>query len=295
MSDTLATLLDLLTLESIGTDRYLGQAQDLGFPKLFGGHVLGQSLVAATNSCQGLQAHSLHAYFIRAGSSTAPIEYQVDRLRDGKSFSVRRVTALQNNQAILILSASFQAPESGFEHQIEMPDVVPPESLPSELDLARAVKDRIPASIREQFTCDRPIEIRQVDPINPFKPEKMPATRYAWFRTTGPMSKDPTLNKCLLAYASDFGLLATSMRPHGVTFYQPDMMTASLDHAMWFYRDFCMDEWLLYASDSPTAAQGRGFNRGNIFRRNGELVACVAQEGLFRQLAMGKETRTSQG
>lgn len=295
MNDTLTGLLDLMTLEPIGPDRYRGQAQDLGFRNLFGGHVLGQSLVAATNTCDGRDAHSLHAYFIRAGSTQVPIEYQVDRIRDGKSFSVRRVTAIQNNEPILILSSSFQTAESGFEHQAEMPQVPPPESLVSELDLARAVKDRIPERIREQFTCDRPIEIRQVDPINPFNPQKMPPVRYAWFRAVGAMPASPTLNKCLLTYASDFGLLATCMRPHGVTFYQPDMMTASLDHAMWFYRDFRMDEWLLYASDSPTASHGRGFNRANIFTRTGELVACVAQEGLIRQLAQGRETRSSQG
>lgn len=284
MNESLTNLLNLLTLEPIGTDRYLGQSQDLGFRNLFGGHVLGQSLVAATNSCDGLGVHSLHAYFIRAGNTQSPIEYQVDRIRDGRSFSVRRITAIQDNSPILIMSASFQAPESGFEHQIAMPDVPPPESLQSELELARAVKDRIPEPIREQFTSERPIEIRQVDPVNPFKPEKKSPERYAWFRAVGAMPSSPTLNKCLLAYASDFGLMATCMRPHGVTFYQPDMMTASLDHAMWFYRDFRMDEWLLYASDSPTAAHGRGFNRGNIFNQKGELVACVAQEGLIRQL-----------
>lgn len=295
MSDTLTGLLDLMTLQPIGPDRYRGQSQDLGFRNLFGGHVLGQSLVAATNTCEGVDVHSLHAYFIRAGSVQLPIEYQVERIRDGKSFSVRRVTAIQDNAPILILSSSFQAPETGFDHQAEMPQVPPPESLVSELEMARAVKDRIPARIRAQFTCDRPIEIRQVEPINPFNPQKTPPVRYAWFRTVGAMPADPTLNKCLLAYASDFGLLATCMRPHGVTFYQPDMMTASLDHAMWFYRPFRMDEWLLYASDSPTAANGRGFNRGNIFNRQGQLVACVAQEGLIRQLTPGRETRSSQG
>jgi len=295
MSAVLTNLLDLLTLERLETDLYAGQTQDLGFRNLFGGHVLGQALVAATNTCDHRRVHSLHAYFIRAGSVQLPIHYRVDRIRDGSSFSVRQVTAIQSGQPILVMSASFQIEESGFEHQAEMPQVPPPESLVSELEKARAVKDRIPARIREQFTCDRPIEIRQIDPVNPFKPEKKAPLRYAWFRTVGPMSADQTLNKCLLAYASDFGLLGTCMQPHGVTFYQRDMMTASLDHAMWFYRDFRMDDWLLYVSDSPTAAHGRGFNRGNIFSRDGKLVACVAQEGLFRQLAEGRETRTSQG
>lgn len=295
MSDVLGNLLNLLTLELIEPDLYLGQTQDLGFRSLFGGHVLGQALVAATNTCDHRSVHSLHAYFIRAGSVQSPIRYQVERIRDGGSFSVRRVTAIQNGNPILILSSSFQTAESGFEHQAEMPEVAAPETLVSELERARAVKDLIPERVRQQFTCDRPIEIRQIDPVNPFKPQKKTPLRYAWFRAVGAMPDDLTLNKCLLAYASDFGLLGTCMRPHGVTFFQRDMMTASLDHAMWFYRDFRMDDWLLYASDSPTAAHGRGFNRGNIFTRDGKLVACVTQEGLFRQLAEGKETRTSQG
>ena len=295
MSAVLSQLLNLLTLEPVGDDLYLGQSQDLGFRNLFGGQVLGQSLVAATNSCDHRNVHSLHAYFVRAGKSHLPIQYQVTRIRDGGSFSVRQVTARQSDEVILILAASFQSAEAGFDHQAAMPVVAPPEDLVSDLAMARAVKERIPARIREQFTCDRPIEIRQVEPINPFKAEKKEAVRYAWFRTTGPMPDDPTLNKCLLAYASDFGLLGTCMRPHGVTYFQSDMMTASLDHAMWFYRDFKMDDWLLYASDSPTAAHARGFNRGNIFTRDGKLVACVTQEGLIRQLAAGRETRSSQG
>ncbi len=295
MSAVLTNLLNLLTLEPLGPDLFQGQAQDLGFRNLFGGHVLGQSLVAATNTCDHRNVHSLHAYFVRAGNAQQPIRYQVDRIRDGSSFSVRRVTAIQNEQPIFIMSASFQTNEEGFEHQVAMPDVPPPESLMSDLQMARAVKDLIPERVREQFTCDRPIEIRQIDPVNPFKPEKKDPVRYAWFRATGPMPDDLTINKCLLAYASDFGLLGTCMRPHGVTFFQRDMMTASLDHAMWFYREFKMDDWLLYASDSPTAAHGRGFNRGNIFTRDGKLVACVTQEGLIRQLAEGKETRSSQG
>jgi acyl-CoA thioesterase-2 len=295
MSTVLQNLLDLLKLELLEDDLYQGNSQDLGFRNLFGGQVLGQALAAATQSCDHRNVHSLHAYFVRAGKSHLPIQYRVVRIRDGNSFSVRQVTASQDGQPILIMSASLQTDESGFEHQIEMPQVAPPESLKSDIEMARAVKDRIPERIREQFTCDRPIEIRQVDPVNPFRADKKPPVRYAWFRTVGEMPDDPTLNKCLLAYASDFGLLGTSLRPHGVTYFQSDMMTASLDHAMWFYRDFRMDDWMLYASDSPTAAHARGFNRGNIFTRDGKLVACVTQEGLIRQLAAGRETRSSQG
>jgi acyl-CoA thioesterase-2 len=295
MATVLDELLGLLTLEPIETDVFLGQSQDLGFRNLFGGHVLGQSLVAATNTCDHRNVHSLHAYFIRAGDARAPIQYAVDRIRDGASFSVRRVTASQKGQPILIMSASFQIMEDGFAHQMAMPEVPPPESLRSEVELARLVADRIPERIREQFTCDRPIEIRKIDAVNPFAPEKKAPVSYQWFRAVGKMPADPTINRCLLAYASDFGLLGTSLRPHGVTYFQRDLMTASLDHAMWFYGDFRMDDWLLYACDSPAAGHARGFNRGNIFTRDGRLVACVTQEGLIRQLAEGRETRTSQG
>ena len=295
MSSVLDELLGLLTLESDQPDLYVGQSQDLGFRRLFGGHVLGQALVAATNTCDHRNVHSLHAYFIRSGDAYAPIRYRVERIRDGKSFSVRQVTATQHDKPILIMSASLQVDENGYAHQTAMPEVPPPESLVSEVERARAVADRIPEKIRQQFIGDRPIEIRRVDPVNPFAPIKKLPVSYAWFRAVGTMPADRTLNQCLLAYASDFGLLATSLRPHGITYFQRNLMTASLDHAMWFYRDFRMDDWLLYACDSPVAANARGFSRGNIFTRDGKLVACVAQEGLVRQLDEDHETRTTQG
>jgi acyl-CoA thioesterase-2 len=181
------------------------------------------------------------------------------------------------------MSASFQSPEDGFEHQSEMPDVPGPDDLRSELEITRSFKDRIPERVREQYTCDRPIEIRPIDPVSVFHPEKRPPVKYAWIRANGAMPSDLTLSQCLLAYTSDFGLLGTSLRPHAVTFYTPGMQTASLDHAMWFHRDFCMNQWLLYAMDSPSASRGRGFNRGNIFTREGVLVASVVQEGLIRR------------
>jgi acyl-CoA thioesterase II len=265
MSTVLNELLSLLTLEPAGKDVYIGQAQDLGYRALFGGHVVSQALVAAGNTCDndsaGRAAHSLHAYFIRAGDSSTPIHYHVERLRDGGSFSVRHVTARQNGQSILALSASFQTPMKGFEHQSPMPDVPPPDDVTSELELALRVADKIPERIRATYTSERPIEFRRIDPINPFAPKVLEPRSYAWFRATGPMPDDAALHRNVLAYASDFGLMANAMRPHAISFYQPDMQTASLDHAMWFYRDFRIDDWLLYACDSPTAAGARGLSR----------------------------------
>ena len=270
----LSELLRLFELEYIEPDHYIGQSLDLGFRNLFGGHILGQALVAAGNTCVQRNAHSLHAYFIRGGDPLAPIHYNVDRIRDGNSFSVRRVTASQGNKAILILSSSFQTTEAGFEHQIKMPDVPPPESLPELISSE-------PAGI---VTRDLAIELRPIDPVDPYKPEKSTPIQYVWFRAAGQVPDNQALQKCLLAYASDFGLLGTCLRPHGATYYQPDMVTASLDHAMWFYRDFQIDDWLLYACESPTTGHARGLNHGNIFSRDGKLVACVAQEGLIRRV-----------
>ena len=265
-SPALAHLLDLFELQPVKPDHFTGQSLDLGFRNLFGGHILGQALVAASNTCDQRRVHSLHAYFIRGGNPKAPTHYHVDRIRDGNSFSVRRVIASQDDKPILILSSSFQVDEGGFEHQVAMPDVPPPESLKG--------------TVNE----DMAIEIRPVDPLDHFHPEKRDPIQYAWFRAAGRVPDDRALQTCLLVYASDFGLLSTCMRPHGVTYFQPDMVTASLDHAMWFYRDVRMDEWLLYACDSPAAGHARGLNRGNIFNRDGQLVACVAQEGLIRQV-----------
>jgi acyl-CoA thioesterase-2 len=263
---TTAPLLDLFALECVEADHYLGQSLDLGFRNLFGGHILGQSLRAAGMTCENRSAHSLHAYFSRAGDAREPIHYHVERVRDGKSFSVRRVVASQGGQAILVLSSSFQIDEPGFEHQATMPEVPGPEKL-------EAVKE----------VLGRSIEMRPVDKLDLRNPPIRPPEQYVWFRAVGVVPDDKALHQSLLAYASDFGLLGACMRPHGVSYYQPGMVIASLDHAMWFYQDFRMDEWLLYATDSPSASHSRGLGRGNIFRRDGTLVACVAQEGLIRK------------
>jgi acyl-CoA thioesterase-2 len=286
-STALAQLLDLFELHNVKPDHYVGQSLDLGFRNLFGGHILGQALVAAGNTCAQRHAHSLHAYFIRGGDPRAPIDYTVDRIRDGSSFSVRRVTASQGGKAILILSSSFQVDETGLEHHVAMPQVPPPESLPAFINTTRPVPELIPEDSAPLASRDLAIEIRPVDPVNPLEPEVKDPVQYIWFRAAGPVPDNKALQKCLLAYASDFSLLSTCMRPHGVTYYQPDMVTASLDHAMWFYRDFAVDDWLLYACSSPISGHSRGLNHGNIFSRDGKLVACVAQEGLIRQLRSG--------
>jgi acyl-CoA thioesterase-2 len=277
-------LLDLLKLEKIEENIFRGRSQDLGFGNIFGGQVLGQSLSAASQTVTPDRiVHSLHGYFLWPGDPSKPIIYEVDCIRDGKSFTTRRVVAIQKGRPIFSMSASFHSKEDGFEHRSGMPDdVPPPESLKSELELARMIKDKIPESIRGKLTCDRPIEIRVVNPVNPFKPEKRPAVKNAWFRAIDPMGDDLSVHRYMLAYASDFGLATTCLGPHCHTFFEPTMQVASLDHAIWFHRDFRIDDWLLYAMESPSASNGLGMNRGRIFTRDGLLVATVAQESLIR-------------
>ena len=280
----LEQLLHLFTLDAVAPDHFVGQSLDLGFRNLFGGHNLGQALVAAGNTCEERSAHSLHAYFIRGGDPLAPIHYNVDRIRDGGTFSVRRVVASQGDKPILILSSSFQADEEGFEHQATMPDVPPPESLAPPVKSDPLDPELMGAQTGGSHTPELAIEIRPINPVDRYHPTKMEPTQSIWFRAAGPVVGNPALHRCLLAYASDFSLLGTCLRPHGMTYYQPDMVIASLDHAMWFYRDFRMDDWLLYTCESPTAGHGRGLNHGNVFSRDGRLVACVTQEGLIRRV-----------
>ena len=278
--DALAHLLGLFELAPSQPDGYVGQSLDLGFRNLFGGHILGQSLMAAGLTCGERQAHSLHAYFLRGGDAQQPVHYQVDRIRDGGSFSVRRVTASQHGKPILILSTSFQVDEPGFEHQLAMPDVPSPDGLAPFTEISRPLADAVNSG--REITSARAIEIRPVprDALPPARRDE-PA-QYMWMRAAGPVPDGAALHRSLLAYASDFALLSTAMLPHGVGYYTPGMLMASLDHAMWFYGDFRVDDWLLYAMDSPAAAGARGLARGNVFRRDGTLVACVAQEGLMR-------------
>ncbi|CAN0583863.1 unnamed protein product, partial [Ectocarpus sp. 12 AP-2014] len=228
---------------------------------------------------------SLHAYFLRPGNHSMPIDYEVQRVRDGGSFSVRRVIARQGGKEILTGSVSFQVEEQGFEHQLGMPDAPDPDTLKSEQEYGEMLAPHVPEHLRDTLTRERPIEIRPVDPVNPFKPEARPPHKQSWFRTQGHLPDDPVLHRCLLTYASDFSFLGTSLNPHGVTFMSKGMQVASLDHAIWFHRNFRMDEWLLYDKDSPSASGGRGFNRGNFFNQQGGLVASTTQEALIRKRA----------
>jgi len=283
MSQVLDDLVNLLPLEPIEENLFRGSSQDLGFRQLFGGQVLGQSLSAMSQTVEDARhVHSMHGYFLRPGDASLPVVYQVDRVRDGGSFSTRRVTAIQKGQPIFTSSASFQYDESGFEHQIPMPDVVGPENLPSELDMIRQRAHLIPESMREKLLCAKPIEFRPVVGEDPFNPQVSDPIKYVWFRADGTLPDSPALHKYLLAYASDFGLLTTSLLPHGKGVWQKDMQVASLDHALWFHADLRADDWLLYAMDSPWAGNSRGFSRGSVYNRAGQLVASVTQEGLIR-------------
>ena len=283
MCSKLEELLHLLSLEKIEENIFRGKSQDLGFGNIFGGQVLGQALSAATQTVQiDRKVHSLHGYFLRPGDPKLPIVYNVDRLRDGKSFTTRRVVAIQKGHPIFAMSSSFQINESGFEHQVQMPEVKGPEGIMPDLSRFREVQDRIPEKIRDKILCDKPIEIRQVNPINPFEPEIKKPKKYSWFKATGDMPDNQFVHQYMLAYASDFGLVATSLYPHGHTFWEYKMQVASLDHSMWFHNEFRMDDWLLYVMESPAASQARGLSHGHIFTRDGKLVASTTQEGLIR-------------
>jgi len=282
-TNVLEELLKLLKLEVIEENIFRGQSQDLGFGNVFGGQVLGQALSAASQTVPpDRRTHSLHAYFLRPGDATRPIVYTVDCIRDGRSFTTRRVVAVQKGRAIFSMSASFQIDEPGFDHQDAMPAVPGPEGLEREIDRARRLAEKIPAGLREKILCKKPIEIRHVNPVDPFEPEKLPPVKYVWFRAIDRMPDDPAAQQYMLAYASDFNLVATALYPHGRTFWQPAMQVASLDHAMWYHREVRMDDWLLYAMESPNANKARGLAIGRIFTRDGKLVATVAQEGLIR-------------
>ena len=280
-------LLRVLELEPLEVNLFRGQSQDVGSPQVFGGQVLGQALRAASATvAEARMAHSLHAYFLRRGDCTAPIVYNVDRSRDGKSFSSRRVVAIQHGEQIFNMAASFQAEEAGFDHQIPMPDVPPPEDLPDAIaplrELMQQMPERLPARVRRFIETPRPFEFRAVQEINYLQPRKAPPVRQVWFRAVGRLPDEQMLHRCLLAYVSDFYLLDTSTLPHGTTFLSSKLIMASIDHAVWFHRPLRVDEWLLYALDSPSASGARGFARASVFARDGRLVASTAQEGLVR-------------
>ena len=291
MRDVLGELLGILRLERIEENLFRGQSQDLGWGRVFGGQVVGQALSAAEQTVpEGRLVHSVHGYFLRPGDASRPVVYTVDPIRDGRSFTTRRVVAIQGGRPIFNFAASFQIEEPGLEHQDEMPDAPGPDGLFSEQELARryiarlpeAVRERIPRAMRERAVADRPIEIRPIDPLDPIKPPARPPRRQVWFRASGALPDTPSVHHHLLSYASDFNFLATSMQPHEVSWMTPGMQVASLDHAMWFHRRFRMDDWLLYDIDSPSASGARGLVRGRFFDRQGRLVASTVQEGLIR-------------
>lgn len=279
-SDDLIALLDLEPLEH---NIYRGQNRDIGTKRIYGGQVLAQALVAAQRTVDADRPiHSMHGYFILAGDLSVPVVYFVDRLRDGGSFTTRRVTAIQHGQAIFNLSASFHRREEGLAHQLEMPDVPPPEEVRPELDVIRERAQTMQGKVHSAVTQDRPLDVRPIDDDDPFEPKVMPARRAMWVRTTGRLGDDPLHHQAVLAYASDYGLIVTALRPHARSVRDPEMMVASLDHSIWFHRPFRIDEWLLYVVDAPVSSGGRGFARGTYFTREGELVASTAQEGLMR-------------
>ncbi len=263
---------------------FRGVSPTEGWQRVYGGQVIGQALVAASRTVedQDRVAHSLHGYFLRPGDTTIPIVYLVDRIRDGRSFATRRVVAVQRGEAIFSMSASFQVMEEGLHHQIDMPKVPAPEDCASQEELRAAYIDKIPEEYQASFNRPSPLEIRHAEPINDFDPEPMPPNQHVWLKAVDEMPDDIRLNQCLLAYASDMTLLDTAMRPHGIGWVDPDLQTASLDHAMWFHKPFKTDDWLLYQQDSPYSGGSRGFNRGTFYTQDGQLVASATQEGLMR-------------
>ncbi|MDQ3510955.1 MAG: acyl-CoA thioesterase II [Pseudomonadota bacterium] len=278
-------LVELLSLERLEDNLFRGQSRDIGTKYVFGGQVLGQALSAAQATLESQRpAHSLHAYFLRAGDTAAPIVYQVDRTRDGGSFSVRRVTAIQHGQPIFFLAGSFQEPQEGTEHQLTMPQVPKPEDIEPSPSVPDTVRKRLPIKVQRWLSRQGPFEFRHVYPRDELNPPKRPPYQQVWFRLCERVGDAPELHRALLAYASDFHLLGTTTFPHGISYYQPNVQMASLDHALWFRRPFRADEWLLYSIDSPSAQGARGLARGQIFDRNGVLVASTAQEGMIRVL-----------
>src|SRR3990172_3430643 len=276
-------LLAILNLETLEQNLFGGLSPQAGWQRVFGGQVIGQALVAAYRTIEDRLAHSLHAYFLRAGDPAVPIIYEVDRIRDGGSFSTRRVVAIQHGQAIFSMAASFHKHEEGLSHQAKMPDVPQPEALPSEAELKEGMIGRMPEPLKAYWQRERPIEIRPVDLSRYTSPGKRTASQQVWIKANGDLGDDLALNQCVLAYASDFTLLDTALIAHGRFVFDPTLMLASLDHAIWFHRRFRVDDWLLYSQDSPSSAGSRAFCRGTLFTRAGELVASTAQEGLVRE------------
>ncbi|MBX6425537.1 MAG: acyl-CoA thioesterase II [Variibacter sp.] len=282
MSHAVQDLLSLLDLEPLEVNLFRGRSPQSGWQRVFGGQVIGQALVAAVRTVEGRTPHSMHAYFLLPGDPKVPIIYNVERIRDGKSFSTRLVSAIQHGRPIFSMSVSFHNDEEGLTHQAKMPDVPPPEALGNETEMRQRFRDIMPEPVRRYYERERPLELRPVE-LDRYRGRKLEDGRFhVWIRTTGRLPDDPAIHQCVLAYASDMTLLDTALVPHGRTLFEPEFMAASLDHALWLHRPFRADEWLLYAQDTPNLAGARGFARGLVFTRDGTLVASVAQEGIVR-------------
>jgi len=286
MPSAIQEVVDILNLETLEVNLFRGRSPQSRWQRVFGGQVIGQALVATCRTVEDVATrppHSLHAYFLIGGDPKVPIIYEVDRIRDGKSFTTRRVVAIQHGHAIFSMSVSFHVAEEGMAHQAKMPNVPQPEALPPEAEIRARILPLMPDPVRRYYERERPIEIRPVE-YGRYLGEKNDEGRFnVWIRTTGKLPDEPAIHQCVLAYASDMMLLDAALIPHGKSVFSEDIMAASLDHALWFHRPFRADEWLLYAQDSPNLAGSRGFSRGSIFASDGTLVASVAQEGLLRQ------------
>jgi acyl-CoA thioesterase II len=282
MRPMLADLLQLLELERIEDNIFRGESRDIGSDRVFGGQVLGQALSAASYTAGAREVHSLHAYFLLPGDVNAPVVYEVDIARDGKSFSTRRVVAIQHGRPIFNMAASFQSPEKGLEHAAPMPDVPGPDGLPDVREVAPEILARVPEKMRRFLTGERAFELRPVEPVHLVSPPRQEPRRHIWLKTVDKIPDAAGLHRNLLAYVSDFHLVATATLPHGVHFAEGNVQLATLDHAMWFHQPFRVDEWLLYSMESPSASGGRGFALGRLFSRDGRLVASTAQEGVIR-------------
>jgi acyl-CoA thioesterase-2 len=283
-SSALAALLCILNLEPLEDNLFRGRSPQQAWQRVYGGQILGQALMAAVRTVAPERiVHSLHAYFLQPGDLTRPIIYSVERVRDGGSFTTRRVTATQHGRAMFVMSVSFHKREPGFDHQRSMPKSPMPEELPSEQDLTVKMMAELPESMRKYWESERPIELRPLDVSRYFAREKRPPEQSVWMRATGQLPDDLPLHQCVLAYASDFSLLDTALIAHGKLMFDKNVQLASLDHALWFHRPFRADEWLLYVQESPSSHGARGYCRGDIFTRDGTLVASVAQEGLLRE------------
>ena len=284
MSPAMQELLDILDLEQLEHNLYRGRSPRTAWQRVFGGQVIGQALVAAERTVVAERpVHSLHGYFMLPGDPEVPIVYEVDRIRDGRSFTTRRVVAIQRGQAIFSLEASFQVEETGLDHQFPIPlDVPRPETLKSQRELLDQAGERVPENIRKFWARERPLELKPVNVAHYTSRDRLPPRQNVWLRALGKVPEDRGIQAAVLAYLSDMTLLDTSTFAHGRSGFDPDIQMASLDHSMWFHRAHPLDGWLLYSQDSPSASGSRGFSRGALYGEDGTLIASTAQEGLMR-------------